>query len=153
MLEAGQVTGAGPLGELLARIDLPVRLGEEAGVVLEARVSETDPDWHLARVDWPGGSLWVRDHGTPCGTPVRIRILARDVSLALEAPRHSSILNSLPATVQALADEPHPALALVRLDMGGTPLVARITRRSAAELGLHPGLALYAQIKAVAVIG
>ena len=65
----------------------------------------------------------------------------------------TSILNALPATVEQLADDTHPALALVKLNAAGAPLVARITRRSAAKLELVPGQAVWAQIKAVALVG
>ena len=153
VLEAGRVLASGPLQETLARLDLPIRLGEDAGVVLEGRIAERDVAWHLARVDFGGGSLWVRDGGHPIGREVRVRILARDVSLALEAHRGTSILNILPARVEQLAEDAHPALALARLDVGGAPLVARLTRRSAAALSLTPGHTVWAQIKAVALIG
>ncbi len=152
-IEGGRVAAQGPLGETLARVDLPIRLGEDAGVVLEGEIAEIDSDWHLARVASAGGSLWVRESGLPVGRHVRVRILARDISLALEPHGDSSILNVLPATVEAIADDTHPALALVKLDAGGVPLVARITRRSAAKLELHPGLPVWAQIKAVALVG
>ena len=46
-----------------------------------------------------------------------------------------------------------PAHVLVRLDAGGTPLLARITRRSADQLAITPGQALWAQIKTVALLG
>lgn len=157
VLEQGGVLASGPLSETLARIDLPIRLGEEAGVVLEGAVAERDAHWHLARialVDGPSDlHVWVRDSGVPVGQRVRVRILARDISLALETHSDSSILNALPATVAQLADDTHPALALVRLDAGGVPLVARITQRSAAALQLRVGQKLWAQIKAVALVG
>ena len=153
VLEQGRALASGPLGETLARLDLPIRLGEDAGVVLEGEVAELDAEWHLARVAFAGGSLWVRDSGVPVGQHVRVRILARDVSIAQDAHTDSSILNILPARVEQLAGDTHPALALVRLNAGGVPLVARITRRSAARLQLHPGQAVWAQIKAVALVG
>ena len=152
-LDGGRVAAQGPLGETLARIDLPIRLGEDAGVVLEGEVAERDAHWHLARIAFPGGHLWVRDSGVPIGQHVRVRILARDISLALEPHSDSSILNVLPATVEQLADDTHPALALVKLNAAGAPLVARITRRSAAKLELRPGQAVWAQLKAVALVG
>jgi molybdate transport system ATP-binding protein len=153
VLEAGRVLGAGPLSETLARLDLPVRLGEDAGVVLEAVVAERDIEWHLARVAFPGGGLWVRDLGHPLGRHVRVRILARDVSIARERITGTSIQNTLPAMVTALGEDAHPALRLVRLSVGGVPLLARLTSRSAAALELAPGLPVWAQIKAVALIG
>ncbi|CAG0969818.1 Sulfate/thiosulfate import ATP-binding protein CysA [Rhodocyclaceae bacterium] len=153
VLDAGRVVAQGPLAETLARTDLPIRLGEDAGVVLDAVVAERDAEWHLAGVDFPGGRLWVRDTGHEVGSRVRVRILARDVSIALEKHEHSSILNTLPATVREIGAESHPALALVKLDAGGSSLLARLTRRSAAVLALAPNLPVWVQIKAVALIG
>ena len=72
VLEAGRALAQGPLAETLARLDLPIRLGEDAGVVLDAVVAEHDTQWHLARVDFAGGSLWVRDQRHP-GRPPRAR--------------------------------------------------------------------------------
>lgn len=153
LMENGQVRASGALTETLARLDLPIRLDDDAGVVLEGLVTELDADWHLARVSFASGKLWVRDSGVPLNHRVRIRILARDVSLALAPHDVTSILNVLPAVVTQLGDDTHPALTLVRLDVGGTPLLARLTRRSATVLGLHPGQAIWAQIKTVALIG
>ena len=153
VMDAGRAVAAGALTDTLARLDLPIRLGEDAGVVLEAVVVERDQAWHLARVEFPGGSLWVRDGGQPMGQRVRVRILARDVSIALEKVSGTSILNCLRASVDQLADDAHPALMLLRLNMGPSPLLARLTRRSAVGLGLTPGKSVWVQIKAVALIG
>ena len=153
VLQAGQVLASGPLGETLARIDLPIRLGEDAGVVIDAHIAERDADWHLARVEFAGGSLWVRDNGHALGQPVRVRILARDISIAREKIEHTSIQNILPARITAIGNDTHPALALVRMNVGAAPLIARLTKRSAAQLDLREGMAVWAQIKAVALIG
>ena len=157
VLEQGKALANGPLGEMLARLDLPIRLGEDTGVVLNAVVVKRDLPWHLACVEFPGGRLWVRDNGAPEGHRARVRILARDVSIAHEKIDGTSIQNMLLAKVVAIADDTHPALALVRLDVGTgdakSPLIARLTRRSATALALQPGMTVWAQIKAVALIG
>ena len=153
VMEAGRAVASGPLSDTLARLDLPIQLGEDAGVVLDAVVAERDGHWHLARVEFPGGSLWVRDGGHALGQPVRVRILARDVSIALEPPSGTSIQNCLPATVEQMTGDHHPALSLLRLKAGPSPLLARLTQRSAARLALAPGKAVWVQIKAVALIG
>lgn len=152
-LQQGRAVASGALTETLARLDLPVALGEDAGVVLHAVVAERDSAWHLARVEFPGGSLWVRDAGQPIGRAVRVRILARDVSIALAPVQGVSIQNCLPATVEHMATDYHPALSLLRLRMGESPLLARLTRRSAVGLALQPGKPVWVQIKAVALIG
>jgi molybdate transport system ATP-binding protein len=153
VLQAGRAVVQGPLAETLARLDLPFQLGEDAGVVLEAVVGERDATWHLARMDFDGGQLWLRDHDLPLGRRARVRVLARDVSLALASPRDTSIQNVLPGVVDAIGADGHPALALVRVKIGGAMLVARTTRRSVAALGLRPGDPVWAQVKSVAVMG
>ncbi len=153
VMEDGHTVAQGPLAETLARVDLPIRLGEDAGAVFEATVAERDAEWHLARVEFDGGELWVRDSGAAIGKRVRLRILARDVSIAASRHDDVSIMNMLPATVAAHAGEDHPALVMVQLRVGGTALLARLTRRSAQRLDLAPGRRVWAQIKAVALIG
>jgi molybdate transport system ATP-binding protein len=153
VMEGGNAIAQGPLVEVLARIDLPIRLGEDSGVVLDGTVIERDENWQLARIGFAGGAVWVRDSGHALGHRVRVRILARDVSIAREPILATSIINTLPAQVVALAVDTHPALMLVQLQVGESMLVARVTRRSACGLELKPGLAVWVQIKAVALIG
>lgn len=153
VLQGGQALASGPLGETLARLDLPIRIGEDHGVVIEANIAERDATWQLARVAFAGGSLWVRDSGHALGQRVRVRILARDVSIALERAGDTSIQNILAARIAAIGDDTHPALALIKMTIGQAQVIARLTRRSAAQLGLRAGMSVWAQIKAVAVIG
>jgi len=154
LMAQGRVLASGALAEMLSRLDLPTARGEDAGVVLDAVVAERDAAWQLARLQLGGGagSLWTRDGGLPPGSAVRVRVLARDVSLAVTAQAGSSIGNQLPATVELIADDEHPALALVRVRIGALPLVARLTRRSAHALGLQPGQPVWAQVKTVALV-
>ncbi|MCX7179678.1 MAG: molybdenum ABC transporter ATP-binding protein, partial [Proteobacteria bacterium] len=84
VMDGGRAVAAGPLADTLARLDLPIRLGEEAGVVLAGVVAEHDRQWHLARITAIEGDFWVRDAEHPLGHAVRMRILARDVSIALQ---------------------------------------------------------------------
>ena len=85
----------------------------------------------------------------PEGTPVRIRIPATNIMLALERPQNVSALNHLSGTVTSLAkDGPH---VLVSLDCAGQRLVSRITLLSAERLALKPGLVVHALFKTVTV--
>ena len=151
LLDEGQVVASGPLNDVLARIDLPASFTDDAGVVIEARIAAHEID-ELTRLEFTGGTIFVSQRPEPIGTSLRCRIHARDVSLSLSPQGQSSILNSLPATVVALAPTEIPGHSLVRLDAAGSPLLARITRRSAEKLDIRPGLALHAQIKAVALL-
>ncbi|HEB81065.1 MAG TPA: molybdenum ABC transporter ATP-binding protein, partial [Chromatiales bacterium] len=150
LIEDGRVRACGTLAEMLARLDLPTAHGDQAGAVLDTVIAEHDPDYRLTALAFPGGRLTVAQHPAPIGARVRVRILARDVSITLEPPRRTSILNVVPARVVELARE-SPAQVMVCLEAGGAPLLARVTRRSADALGLHPGQAVFAQVKSVAL--
>ncbi|MER2552319.1 MAG: molybdenum ABC transporter ATP-binding protein [Thauera sp.] len=152
VLDKGQAVAAGAVSEVLARGDLPVLADEEAATVLQGIVLECDARWHLARVQLSEGSLLVRDSGLTPGNPVRLRILARDVSLTLDEPTRSSIQNHLPGVVDAVMADIHPAHAIVRVRCGGNTLISRVTWKSVEELQIQPGLAMWAQVKSVAVI-
>jgi molybdate transport system ATP-binding protein len=152
LLEAGRVRAAGPLQQLLARSDLPLGHFEDSGCVFDAVIEEHDPSYHLTYVRIGAGRLAVSLKQAPIGHRVRVRIDARDVSLALKPPELTSIINILPAKVLAVSDDRDPAQTLVRLELATEPLLARITRRSAVQLGIAPGMLLYAQVKGVALM-
>lgn len=151
VMEGGRVLTDGPLGATLARLDLPIKLGEETGTILDGMVGEVDKIWHLARVDFDGGSVWARDQGLPVGHRVRVRVLARDVSLAIE-PGQGSIQNVLRGTVDAMAEDDHPGLVLVRVCVARSVLVARLTKRAVAALDVRPGRELWVLVKSVALM-
>jgi molybdate transport system ATP-binding protein len=153
LLDGGRVRACGPTSETLARLDLPTALFDDAGVVLAAQVMEHDEIDQLTRLDIGGASLWVGRTNRPTDARARVRILARDVSLARDPPGLSSILNVLAGQIEELRDD-GPHRVNVRLSVGAShlPLLARITRRSREALGLSPGLAVHALVKSVALI-
>jgi molybdate transport system ATP-binding protein len=151
LLDAGRVVASGALNTVLSRIDLPGAFADDAGVVIEARVAEHEAD-DLTRLEFPGGAIYVSQRHEPVGTALRCRIHARDVSLTLTPQSGSSILNCVSATVVDRAPTDTPGHLMVKLDVAGHPLLARITCRSADKLDIRPGLALRAQIKAVALL-
>ena len=141
---------SGPTAEMLTRLDLPLAHGDTAQAALAVTVLAHDPTDRIARVGFDGGELLLPSASAAPGTQRTVRVLARDVSLTLSHHADSSILNILPATVQALADDT-PGHVMVQLAVGATLLLARVTRRSASALGLRPGLAVHAQIKGAAI--
>ncbi|MEO8119777.1 MAG: TOBE domain-containing protein, partial [Rhodoferax sp.] len=151
LLDAGRVVASGPLSETLARADLPPAFADDAGVVLDTTLVGPEPD-KLSQLDFADGCIHVGRRPEATGSRLRCRIHARDVSLALERPRASSILNILHATVTAVVATDTPGHVLVQMRVGTTPLLARITERSRRELGITPGLPVWAQIKAVALL-
>jgi molybdate transport system ATP-binding protein len=151
LMETGRIVASGPVRELLTRTDLSLAHGDTAESIIEATVSGHDEEFQLSSLEFAGTDIWVPRPDLPVGRRIRLRVLARDVSLTAEPPRLSSILNIIPVEVESLADE-GPAQTMVRLRTGKDILLARITRRSVARLGLSPGAHTFAQIKSVAVL-
>ncbi|MAQ50139.1 MAG: molybdenum ABC transporter ATP-binding protein [Pseudomonas sp.] len=153
LLENGTLRASGPLQTLLPRLDLPMAHSDDARSVLHGQVSACDDHYQLLELTLAGSVLKLRvPHAAlPLGQQVRVAVQARDVSLALEKPQHSSVLNQLPARIEAIEPGNHPAQTLVRLALGDNALLARVTRYSADQLQLQPGLNVWVQIKAVAL--
>ena len=158
LLEAGRVRAQGPVVELMTRLDLPLAHGDAAASLIDARAVGFSPADHLSELAFSGGRLLLPQAGAaplPAQAPVRIRIQARDVSLSLQMPAQTSVLNILPATVVDIADDTLGQV-LVGLQLGDgeqrVRLLSRISQLSARRLALAPGVPVFAQIKGVAMV-
>lgn len=150
LIEQGRILGQGPLAQMLSDLELPIARDEGAGALIATKITCHDEAYHLSHLSFSGGEILVPRVQRPVGDPLNIRIHARDVSLALQLPGETSILNVVQAVVTDMMEQ-GPGRVMVRLDVRGTPLLARITRKSRERLGLEPGMQVYAQIKSVAL--
>ncbi len=152
VLDQGQVKAQGPVGSVLTQVVNPVVVGEDAGALIEGCIGAVDTQWHLSRVDFEGGCVWMRNAGLPVGKAVRIRILARDVSLATTEPQNTSIQNQLRGHIQSITPDVHPSQVMVVLKCGAEEVLARVTKRAVDELALQVGMPVWAQVKSVALV-
>jgi molybdate transport system ATP-binding protein len=155
LLDAGRVVADGPLEELQADPALPVARLPDAAVALNATVTHYDGEYGLTTLAIDGGTIIAPGHYGAPGTPQRVRIGASDVSLARQNPGPSTILNVLPARVAgAEAQDAAQMNVVVRLGNAGegARLLARVTRKSWAALGVRPGDLVHVQVKSVALV-
>ena len=150
LIDKGKLIGSGTLSEVLTRLDLPLSHLYEAGVVIEATVMEHDEEFHLTYLEFSGGRLSLGREDLPLKTKVRVVLNARDISLALENEVTSSILNTFKATILEVAEE-SPGQLMVKLNVAGTLLLTRITKKSWFLLQLQVGMLVYARVKSVAL--
>jgi molybdate transport system ATP-binding protein len=149
LLAAGKAVAVGDVEDVMSRSDLRPQTGRyEAGAVLDTTVAAHDTTYELTTLRFAGGELIVPSVEGLVGERVRVRIRARDVSLALVRPEQLSIVNVLEASVVALSEEDGPIVD-VQLKVGEAPLLARITRRSRDQMRLAAGQRVYALVKAV----
>lgn len=152
MLDGGNVRSCAPMTEAMVSQDMALAIGEEAGMVTLGRVMERSPEDHMAQIQWGGGILWVRDQGVAVGQTVRVRILARDVSLALSNHEDSTIQNRLQGLIESIDSDAHPSQVVVRVRCGQALILGRVTRRSLRHLALRQGASVWCQVKSVALI-
>lgn len=151
LMEAGRVLAYGAVEALSARTDLPILAGRrDVGAVLTCRVRAHDTGRGLSYLDFAGGELIVPFEDSPPDTPLRVRVRARDVSVALVRPEHVSVQNIFPAVVEDV-EQGQPHEAMLRLRVGGQSiLLSRVTQDAVNRLGLRPGLPVWAMVKSVA---
>lgn len=152
VLSAGRIVAHGSVAQVLERLDLgPVTGRFEAGVVLRAQVMSHDDEFMLTTLQHGTQSLEVPRIQSESGSWVRVRIRARDVTLALARPDKVSVRNMLSGTISELIEEPATAYAEALIDVGGAQIRARLTRRSVSDLALTPGTPVVAMVKSVAL--
>lgn len=156
LMESGNIVAQGEINSMLTRSDLALSKLDEASAVLHCQVSSHDEPYHVSYVSIngakPSQTLLVPYRDLAIGHSVRVRILARDVSLALERQQHTSISNILPAKVVETFASNDPFQVIAKLDIGGQTILSKITQRSHSKLGIQPGTMLYAQVKSVALM-
>ncbi len=151
LMEQGKVVDSGDIHDMFTRLDLPLAHELDASAIINATVTGFDEHYHLMFLQFAGGTITVAGQNLNEGDAVRLRLVARDVSLTLEHQSRTSILNIFPVIVDEIL-QTGPAQLIVRLQAGGVPMLSKITRKSAAELNLEPGRKVYAQVKSVALL-
>jgi len=151
LMSSGKVVAVGDVEDVMGRPDLrPTGAVFEGGAVIDARVVEQDLRYELATLAFDGGTLTVTNVDALVGEPVRVRIRARDVSIALERPHGISIQNILQGEVTGIGAG-QAGIVDVSIAVGTAVVRSRITRRAAEQLALAPGMRVHALIKAVSL--
>ncbi len=153
-LAHGQVVRQGDAATLFNQLDQGFAAGNATAVLQGQLLAHHEQD-HLSALGFAGGQLLLPTTpalaSRPLGSAVRLTIAARDVSLSLQPLAHTSLLNSLPATITGLRED-GPGQVLAALAVGESQLLAHISQRSARQLALAPGQAVFAHIKGVALV-
>jgi molybdate transport system ATP-binding protein len=151
LMSDGRSVACGPVPEIMARLDLRPMTGRfEGGAVLDAVVAAHDLDYGITTLAFEGGELQCTGVDALPGERLRVRIRARDVAISLERPTGISMRNVLAGRIAEVGTQRGPEVD-VRIEVGRVSLLARLTRRSADDLGLVPGRPAYALVKSVAI--
>ncbi|MEM6303232.1 MAG: molybdenum ABC transporter ATP-binding protein [Pseudomonadota bacterium] len=145
LMDAGALTAAGPMAQVLADpVSVPLLGQEEAGVVLCGEIKGCAED--ATQVALSAGQIELDGALGPVGSAIKLRVRAQDVTLARVRPEGVHLGTVMPVEVEAVLES-----GFVRLRAGEDRLLAAISARGVAALGLVPGTACFALVKARAV--
>jgi molybdate transport system ATP-binding protein len=150
LMDKGKIVAAGALTDLLSEHPLLAHR-EDAFTLLQGTVTDINSAHHLTCVSFGTTTVFLPQLHAAQHQPVRLRVYARDVSLCLDYPQRTSILNILPARITQI-EAGDRGQNLVRLAIEDQVLLARISHLSCYQLGLAVGQHVYAQIKALALM-
>jgi molybdate transport system ATP-binding protein len=153
LMESGRTIAQGEVGEMSLNRDLRSIIGADAvGAIVDGTVLGMDASSGLMRIKLGRGELKVEAANGAAGAKLRVQLLARDLIVATQEPRHLSVRNILTGVITTVTSDDADS-DLVAIDIGGTLIMARVTKAATRELGLAPGLPAWALVKAVSLRG
>ena len=151
IVSEGRTVASGELAHIMSLPEHSPLVGRyEAGSVIDCAVAQHDDRYGMTTLRFADGQIRVPRVDLATGTPVRVRIRARDVALALTQPVDVSITNQLAGHVLSMTPREGPYVD-VAVDLGSTSIRALITRESCDRLQLAIGMRVWAMVKSVAL--
>ncbi|AFJ02741.1 Molybdenum transport ATP-binding protein ModC [Methylophaga frappieri] len=150
LIDHGRSIAYGSSQTILTSLDSPLARADNAAAIINTLVISHDSQYGLSRLQFGDDDFFITKL-LAIGTAVRLRINATDVSISLTRPINSSILNSFSVRITDIRPV-SDAQVLLRLQIGTTYLLSRITKKSADQLNCQIGQSVYAQVKAVSII-
>jgi molybdate transport system ATP-binding protein len=153
LMQSGTVVAQGGIGAMSLDRHLRSIIGPDAvGAIIDGVVLGPDFGSGLNRVRVGQGILKLQTAEMAPGTTLRVQLLARDIIVSTQLVRHLSVRNNLPGKVTAIEDDDGNS-DLISIDIGGTQIMARITKSATRELALKPGSPVWALVKSVSLRG
>jgi molybdate transport system ATP-binding protein len=151
LLESGRSVAQGGIGEMSLNPEVRAIIGADAvGAVIDGTVLGVESSSGLTRVQVGSGELRVQAARAAVGAKLRVQLLARDLIVATQLPQYLSVRNSLAGVVTSIANDGANS-DLIGIDIGGTEIMARVTRAATRDLAIMPGLPVWALVKAAAL--
>ena len=150
LMDKGKVIDQGNLVDLC--VTQPLLTQEEGrSFVLNGEVTKVNFEEKISTVNCQNHELLLSGNMLEIYQQVRILIHAKDVSLSLNRTVNTSILNIIPVKVSHVHEEDN-GKHLVECSLGEVKILSVISIRSLHKLKIKPGIELFAQFKATAVV-
>lgn len=149
LIEQGRCVAHGPIHEIINQMGLSINQLPDSSSLIEAHTIRYDDQYKLTYLDSIAGIFALPGRVDNQHT-LRIRILAKDVAIALDKHINISIINYIEGEVKEIY-EYNEAQNTIKILANKQTILARITKRSCHQLQLAPNTRVYALIKSVAL--
>lgn len=150
LLGNGKIEASGKVEDIFLKSS-SLNSEPNAETVIETTLKEHDEKYLLSTLTFPGGNFYVSKVNFEPGQKVRLRILAKSVSLTLNKPEDTSILNIISGEITEIT-EINGARMNIKISAGDISILSHITKKSAEALNLEIGKKVFAQIKSVELL-
>lgn len=150
-MEDGRIKTSGALTDVLANIDLPIKIGEDTGVLLKGKIVSKDKEWSLMTVDCGNIALHIGDNGQRSEVRRRCEYSQRG-GICKEQPSGLSVQNAFEGVVEEISVQKDSSGALIRANCSGQIIVGKLTRKALSELDIKEGSQIWLLIKSVALL-
>ncbi|WP_444997239.1 molybdenum ABC transporter ATP-binding protein [Aliikangiella sp. IMCC44359] len=152
LMEQGKLVAQGDIRTTASEYQVFQDVPQEPFSLLFGQVVNASNQYSLTEVDVNGLLFKIPKQEVGCGQQIRLHLYARDVSLTLQRPELSSIINIFKAEIKSIEDATEDGQCLVHLQINNELLLARISTFSCHQLALKVSQSVFAQIKAVSII-
>ena len=152
LIENGRTVLVGPSETVANHADARRLIGKnDPSTIVSGTVTSQDSGFGLTNLETQAGLIRIPEIKIPPGSPIRLRLHSRNISIALSKPRDISILNVLPGTIENIEQIDGSAVDVQIRIATRIVILARITSLARKNLNLSIGTSVFALIKSVAV--
>jgi len=152
LIDKGRTVLVGPAETVANHAEARLLLGQNnPSTIVSGTVISHDTTFGLTSLETQAGLIRVPGLKLPPGSPLRLRLNARNISIALSKPQDISVLNVLPGVIESI-EKIDTSTVDVKIRLATQLTIdARITTLAHQNLNLAIGTSVFALIKSVAV--
>ena len=150
IIKNGKKTYDGDVTAALMQNDGQLSSDANAGVLVRGEVIDYEQDGGVSVIALTDQERLYIAAKFDLGAHIALRIQASNISISLDKPTRSSVLNILRGTLkECISQTDHHAM--IAIDVAGQTLLARISKKSWHQLELAPNMSVFVQVKAVSI--
>ena len=153
LIDKGRTISVGPAETVVNQTESRLVLGKnDPSTIISGTITDHDTVFGLVSLETKAGQIRIPDPALPPGATLKMRLNARDISIALSRPPDISVLNVFPGVIENIVRVDTSSVDLRVRVVAELSLEARITALACQKLNLDVGMPVFALIKSVSIV-